>query len=30
MSGKNEVGHIRHYYESHGLSPIGETHSDQR
>ena len=30
MSGKNKVGHFCHYYESHGSSPIGETHSDQR
>ena len=29
-SGKNKVGHFRHYYESHGSSPIGETHSDLR
>ena len=28
MSGKNKMGHFRHYYESHGWSPIGETHSD--
>ena len=30
MSGKNKVGHFRHYYESRGSSPIGETHSDLR
>ena len=30
MSGKNKVGHFRHYCESHGSSPIGETHSDLR
>ena len=30
MSGKNKVGHFRHYYESHGLSPVGETHCDLR
>ena len=30
MSGKNKVGHFRHYYESQGSSPIGETHSDLR
>ena len=29
-SGKNKVGNFRHYFESHGLSPIGETHSDLR
>ena len=29
MSGKNN-GHFRHYCESHGSSPIGETHSDLR
>ena len=28
MSGKNKVSHFRHYYESFGSSPIGETHSD--
>ena len=28
MSGKYKVGHFRHYYESHGSSTIGETHSD--
>ena len=30
MSDKNKVGHFRHYYESHGPSLIGETHSDPR
>ena len=30
MSGKNKVGHFHHYYESHGSSHIGETHSDLR
>ena len=30
MSGKNKVGHFRHYYERHDSSPIGETHSDLR
>ena len=30
MSGKNKVGHFRHYYESHDSSHIGETHSDLR
>ena len=30
MSVKNKGGHFRHYYESHGSSPIGETHSDLR
>ena len=30
MSGKNKVGYFRYYYESHGSSPIGETHSDLR
>ena len=30
MSSKNKVGHFRHYYKGHGLSPIGETHSDLR
>ena len=29
-SGKHKVGHFLHYYESHGSSPIGETHSDVR
>ena len=28
MSGKNKEGHFRHYYESYGSRPIGETHSD--
>ena len=30
MGAKNKVGHFRHYHESHGSSPIGETHSDLR
>ena len=30
MSAKNKVGHFRHYYESYGSSPIGETRSDLR
>ena len=30
MSSKNKVGHFPYYYESHGSSPIGETHSDLR
>ena len=30
MSGKNNVGHFRLYYECHGSSPIDETHSDLR
>ena len=30
MSGKNKVGHFRHYCESYGSSLIGETHSDLR
>ena len=30
MSGKNKMGHFRHYYKSHGSSPIGETHCDLR
>ena len=30
MGAKNKVGHFRHYYESHSLSPIGETHFDLR
>ena len=30
MKGKTKVGHFRYYYESHGSSPIGETHSDLR
>ena len=30
MSGKNKVGRFRHYNESHGSGPIGETHSDLR
>ena len=30
MSAKNKMGHFRHYYESHGSSPIGETHFDLR
>ena len=25
MSGKNKVGHFRHYHERNGLSPIGVT-----
>ena len=29
-SGKNKVGHFRHYYESHGSSPVVETHFDLR
>ena len=28
MSGKNKVGHFRHYYENHGSSPIAETPFD--
>ena len=30
MSDKIKVGNFRHYYESHGSSLIGETHSDLR
>ena len=26
----NKVGHFQHYFESHGLSLIGGTHSDLR
>ena len=30
MSGKKKVGYFRHYYESHGSSPTGKTHSNLR